>query len=147
MYLKCQGDGCSVTLIYDKRNERVRQIGSHSNHPSKDNEIRLIELRNLLRRKLFDETLNFSEIHDIYRDCLAEFKGIVLPQSHYRNTIEALRHYRKKSQQSGDQKANGVAKHQINASKDGQSTESNGLKKDHKVISKSIEIMKTPKSK
>ena len=145
MYFKCQGEGCSVTLIYDMANERVRQLGSHSNHPNKENEIRLILLRNLLRRKLFDKTLNADEIRDIYRDCLTQFKGIILPLGHYKNTIEALRLYRKKSRQNAVQKANGVEKQ--HASKVGQSTENNGLKKENKVISKSIKIMKTPKSK
>ncbi|XP_055308404.1 uncharacterized protein LOC129572464 isoform X2 [Sitodiplosis mosellana] len=144
IYLKCRGEDCPVTLIYNTENETARQIGRHSNHPTRKNDIKLIELRNLLRTKLFDPTLNRIEIHKIYHDCVAGFKGIHLPNGHYKNTIEALRQYR--SKHNGIQKAEEDEK-QINSSNGDQATENNELIKAKKIIPKPTEVMTLPELK
>lgn len=149
-----------MTVTYNQENKTARQLGRHSDHASKLNDIRLIELRNLLRTKLFDPKLNHDEIRKIYQNCVYEFKDIVLPVGHYKKTVEALLLYRNRAQQNGMQNANGEEKQQVNTKltpclpsmenkpKGAQTTENRGvIKATNVIITKPIEVMRMPVSK
>lgn len=100
IYLKCQGENCKATaFIYNKNKKNVRFIGKHSKHPSKQNDIRLIEFNFVMRSRAIDPKYSHIKGPDLYNKCIAEFKGIEMPESpnaHRQQSIMAINYCRKR---------------------------------------------------
>lgn len=98
MYLKCGGTNCAAGASYNMLDKTVHFTGDHTNHPTSENSIRLIEFANLLRSRALDPKYKHVKTYELYNQCIAEFKGIQLPENHLIQSHIAINNCRKRIQ-------------------------------------------------
>lgn len=106
VYLKCQREHCYVSVCYNMDKNMAYFMGKHTNHSVNENDIRLIELSFTMRSRALDPKFNHLKCVELYKQCVDEFNGILLPDGHKMQSFDAIRYLRKRKEKMHRQNPN-----------------------------------------